>query len=94
MTNVSLRSFLRRLVPASSALFAHVEHSVAAIPHDEVRFSRSALPKVLMYTWLAWQEKPGRSYSTAILTGYFDPHESQADAFFAWLKRLYLAEDD
>jgi hypothetical protein len=90
----TLESFLRLLVPVESRLFAHVEHSVATIPQDEVRFSQSALPKVLIYTWLAWQEKPGRSYSTAIGARYFDSHSHQASTFMDWLNHLYLGEAD
>ena len=55
-----LEDFLYLLLPPESRLFAHVQASVGAIPQEDVRFSAPGTePKVLLHTWLAWQERPG-----------------------------------
>ena len=52
-----LEDFLRFLVPDCDALLPHVEQAVNTLP--ETRFDSLKRPKVLMHTWLAWQEEPG-----------------------------------
>lgn len=88
-----LEHFLRRLVPANSRLFAHVQSSVDAIPLEEVKFTELARPKVLIHTYLAWQADPGCPYGTAIKSNFLNPHTPEVDAFITWLNRLYLNED-
>jgi hypothetical protein len=85
-----LEDFLRFLVPAGSRLFEHVKSSVAAIPERERRFSKPTEPKVLIHTWLAWQEEPGRPYGTAITARFLDPNVAQVDDLVAWIKRLFF----
>ncbi len=85
-----LEDFLRFLVPDASPLFAHVTECVATIPSGERRFGPAAEPKVLIHTWLAWQEEPGRPMGTAITARYLDPSVRQVDTLIAWLKKLFL----
>lgn len=88
--NGILEDFLRMLVPAGSSLFAHVESSVAAIPANEKRFSNVAIPKVLIHTWLAWQQEPGKPLGTSISSRFLDPTVPQVDILVSWLNRLYF----
>ena len=85
-----LENFLRFLVPDGSALFRHVESSVAAIPAGERRFSDLAAPKAIIHTWLAWQEEPGKPLGTAITARYLDPDVAQVDVLVSWLNRLFF----
>ena len=85
-----LEDFLRFLVPEGSQLFRHVESSVMAIPEGERRFSQFDEPKAIIYTWLAWQEKPGKPLGTAITAKFLDPNVGQVDVLIAWLKRLFF----
>jgi hypothetical protein len=85
-----LENFLRFLVPAGSALFEHVESSVAAIPEGERRFTELAKPKAIIHTWLAWQEEPGKPLGTAITARYLDSGVAQVDDLVSWLNRLFF----
>ncbi|MBF0496922.1 MAG: hypothetical protein HQK58_10185 [Deltaproteobacteria bacterium] len=89
-----LEDFLRFLVPAGSPLFEHVTSSVAAIPEGARLFGSLAEPKAVMHTWLAWQEKPGKSLGTAITARYLDPDVPQVDVLMSWLKRLFLPQSE
>ncbi len=84
-----LEDFLALLVPADSALFAHAKQAVAQIPVEQRLFAAVAEPKVLIHTWLAWQEKPGLPYGTAITARFLNPFHPEADRFVAWLRELF-----
>ena len=84
-----LEDFLTFLVPTGSGLFEHVESCVKSIPDGERRFSPAAVPKALIHTWLAWQEKPGKPLGTAITARYLDPDVPQVDGLISWLRSLY-----
>jgi uncharacterized protein DUF3226 len=84
-----LEDFLRFLVPEGSALFDHVESSVAAIPQGGRLFSQLAEPKAVIHTWLAWQKDPGKPLGTAITARFLDPHVPQVDALVSCLNRLF-----
>lgn len=85
-----LEDFLRFLVPPSSRLFDHVIKSVASIASEDRLFSQFAEPKVLIHTWLAWQEEPGKPLGTAITARYLDANVLEVDVLVDWLKRLYF----
>lgn len=85
-----LEDFLHFLVPTDSQLFEHVKSSVAAIPEAERRFSQLAEPKVVIHTWLAWQQEPGKPLGTAITAKFLDPNVEQVDVLVAWLKLLFF----
>lgn len=89
-----LENFLRFLVPDGSALFEHVESSIAAIPEGEQRFSQLAQPKAIIHTWLAWQEEPGKPLGTAITARYLDSTVAQVDVLVSWLKRLFFPDSN
>ena len=89
-----LEDFLRFLVPKGSPLFEHVISSVSAIPEGERRFTRLAEPKVLIHTWLAWQEEPGKPLGTAITARYLDPSAPQVEVLVSWLTRLFFPAGD
>jgi hypothetical protein len=85
-----LEDFLRFLVPPGSALFTHVQSSVAGIPSAEKRFSQLAEPKAVIHTWLAWQKVPGRPLGTAITAKFLDANVAEVDVLVAWLKKLFF----
>ena len=89
-TDGIIEDFLRYLIPDPSPLYDHVELSVDAIPANEIKFTELAKPKVLIHTWLAWQEDPGYPYGLAITAKFLDPDVPEAKTFVDWLNRLYL----
>jgi hypothetical protein len=52
-----LEDFAVLLVPPGDSLWARAEHCVQSIPESERRCP--SLAKVLIHTWLAWQDDPG-----------------------------------
>ncbi|MGK7944727.1 MAG: DUF3226 domain-containing protein [Microcystaceae cyanobacterium] len=45
--------------------------------------------KALIYTWLAWQEKPGRPMGQAITNHYLKHNSETVKAFTHWLSTLF-----
>ena len=87
-----LGHFLSFLVPQQpNALFCHVNACVDSIP--DIRFSQNDKPKAIIHTWLAWQEKPGRPYGTAITAHFLDPDVPQVDVLVSWLERLFVGQE-
>ncbi len=82
-----LEDFLPHLVPQTDALIDYATDVVDGLP--EQRFRDQDRPKVVMHTWLAWQEKPGRPYGTAIEIGYLKLDVPQVDGLVSWLERLF-----
>lgn len=85
-----LEDFLRFLVPDGDPLFSHVEQSLHAIPPEQCRFTELKKPKAKIYTWLAWQEEPGKPFGQAITARYLDPNLPAADIFADWLRRTFF----
>ncbi|MCX6647209.1 MAG: hypothetical protein NTY09_12755 [bacterium] len=90
MDNGILEDFLKFLVPDNSLLFEHVKSSVEGIPENEIKFRALDQSKVLIHTWLAWQEKPGLPYGLAITAKFLDPDAPQVDILVEWLNRLFV----
>jgi len=88
-TTGNLENFLEFLVPANSPLYDHVISSVDEIPPSEQKFSTVDRSKVLIHTWLAWQNEPGKPLGTAITAKYLDPTVPQVDTLISWLNRLF-----
>lgn len=84
----ALEDFLKFLIPDDSQLFQMAASAVARIPPEHRRFSSQSVPKAELYTWLAWQEVPGRPYGTAIHNRYFHRESSKAAPFLEWLTRI------
>ncbi|MEM6403418.1 MAG: DUF3226 domain-containing protein, partial [Cyanobacteria bacterium P01_D01_bin.116] len=49
----------------------------------------SHLDKANIYTWLAWQNEPGRQLHDAIKQRILNPNHPKANVFFNWFKDLY-----
>lgn len=52
-------------------------------------FIETHLDKANIYTWLAWQEPPGRQLHQAITQRILDPTKQEAQPFVRWFKSLY-----
>ena len=84
-----LEDFLRFLVPPGSALFTHVQSSVAGIPAAEKRFTELAEPKAIIHTWLAWQEEIRTPLGLALAKSYLKASSSKAQQFMSWIAQLF-----
>jgi hypothetical protein len=45
--------------------------------------------KANIYTWLAWQNPPGRQLHQAIIERILNPQHPNAQKFVKWFKNLY-----
>ena len=91
----ALEDFASALVPASDALWPRARAAVADIP-SELRQCRHD-PKVVIHTWLAWQEEPGTPLGLALAKRYLDAEHAAAKRLADWLRRLFVeprAPDD
>ena len=52
-------------------------------------FKDSYLDKAKIYTWLAWQEEPGRQLHQAIKYQILNPQHPKTQTFVTWFKTLY-----
>ena len=85
-----LETFLKTLVPDQSedvwnqAVGCVREAKPKGAPYREID-----IPKVNLYTWLAWQDPPGQSPGLALTKKILDPKSTKAAPFVAWFRQLY-----
>lgn len=84
-----LEDFVQKLVPPDNPLLLRARQAVKEIPSDLRRFRKQHAPKAEIYTWLAWQEKPGCSFGPAVKSGLLDGNQPAAKDFMAWLRRVF-----
>lgn len=88
-----LETFLTNLVPDGelNRLFQHARDSALRAKGEfQAPYKEVHLDKVLVHTWLAWQEEPGQQLHTALKASVLKPREvALAQKFVAWFCRLY-----
>jgi len=84
-----LETFLQTLIRDDDPLIGHAESATDAASSLGAKFSQPDRIKAMIHTWLAWQEKPGLPYGTAIRAKYFEHDSRVANAFIAWFRNLY-----
>ncbi len=84
-----LEDFLHFLVPAEDSLWLLAEEIVQQVEVQECRFRPTYRSKAKMYTWLAWQEEPGKPLGQAITARYLDANASHAQKLVAWMRNLF-----
>lgn len=85
-----LENFLTRLVPQTSqAIWNHSVQSANAARDLGAPFKVNHDAKAYLYTWLAWQDAPGRPPGESIKKGYLDARSPSAARFVAWFMALY-----
>jgi hypothetical protein len=89
-----LEGFLAGLIPANSQeLWAHAIESAnnakarLGAPYREIH-----AVKAHFYTWLAWQDTPGRPPGETIKKGHLDARAASVRTFVEWFLRLYQLE--
>ncbi len=85
-----LETFLAYMIPNSSELLWQFAQEVAA--EAKIRgavFTDAHCDKANIYTWLAWQNPPGRQLHQAIMERILNPQHPNAQKFVNWFKRLY-----
>jgi len=85
----TLETFLRGLISEEDPLTRHAESATDSATQLGARFARADRLKAVVHAWLAWQEKPGLPYGTAIRARYFTHDHHVVARFVEWFKRLY-----
>ncbi|MFW5764028.1 MAG: DUF3226 domain-containing protein [Coleofasciculus sp.] len=85
-----LETFLAYMIPNESEPFwQYAQDVVTEAKHRGVPFIDAHFDKANIYTWLAWQNPPGRQLHNAIMEHILNPQHPQAQPFMTWLKKLY-----
>lgn len=87
-----LENLLDSLIPPQDALRSLAEESANQAHQKGAKFAEKDRIKAIMHTWLAWQEKPGHPYGTAIEAKYFNHDSPAARAFVEWCRTLFPAK--
>ena len=89
-TTGMLETFLRYLVPDESELLWQYAQAVTQEARNKgAKYIDNHLDKANIYTWLAWQNKPGRQLHQAVKEKILDPTHPKAQTFVKWFKNLY-----
>lgn len=85
-----LETFLAYLVPEErSPIYDWAKDAAHEAKIKGAEFIDAHLDKAYIYTWLAWQNPPGRQLHAAIRDKVLQPDHPNAQNFVGWFKRLY-----
>ena len=84
-----LEHFANQMIPSDDPLWPKATKAVADLPAEQRRFIPEHAGKAELYTWLAWQEKPGKPMGLAVTFQYLRSHAPLAQRFVNWATRLY-----
>ena len=85
-----LETFLIYMIPTDSATLWQFAQAVTQEAKSQgAVFTDSHLDKANIYTWLAWQNPPGRQLHQAIMEHILHPNHPNAQKFVIWFKTLY-----
>jgi hypothetical protein len=89
-TRGMLETFLAYLVPNESAtLWQYTKQTVIEAKDNGANYKQTHLDKANIYTWLAWQNPPGRQLHNAVMEKILNPHHPKARVFIKWFRDLY-----
>lgn len=85
-----LETFLAYLIPDDSEpLWKYAQQVVTESKGKGSLYIDAHLDKAYIYTWLAWQNPPGRQLHNAIKEKILNPQHPNAQTFVNWFKTLY-----
>lgn len=85
-----LETFLAYLIRnESDELWDFAKQSVQKAKGHKAPFTDVQTDKANIYTWLAWQDPPGRQLHDAVKQRILDPKHHTAQSFVEWFKALY-----
>lgn len=90
-TQGMLETFLKYLVPDErQSLWKYAQEVTQEAKQKGATFKDPHhLDKANIYTWLAWQNPPGRQLHDAVKQKILNPNHPQAQNFVKWFKALY-----
>ena len=87
-----LEDFLIRLIPEdedSRGLYELAGRCVAEAARSGAPFKCAHRTKAEIYTWLAWQDEPGRQLHQAVHHRVLDPERPESQPFVRWFRQLF-----
>ena len=85
-----LEDFLIRLIPEKSRVLYELAGKCAAeAARSGAPFKEVHRTKAEIYTWLAWQDEPGRQLHEAVHHRVLDPEGPESRPFVRWFRRLF-----
>ncbi len=85
-----LETFLTYLIPDSNNSLWQLAQNVTQTAKEQgAPFKQTHFDKANIYTWLAWQDPPGRQLHDAIKQRILDPRHPEAQTFVTWFRNLY-----
>jgi hypothetical protein len=85
-----LETFLAYMIPdQSDRLWQFAKEAAIRAKNRGATFKDTYFDKANIYTWLAWQEEPGRQLHQAIQQQILQPQHPNAQGFVSWFKDLY-----
>ena len=85
-----LETFLAYMIPnETEMLWQFAQSSVEEATNQGANFTEFQRDKANIYTWLAWQNPPGRQLHQAVMEKILDPTHPNAQKFVTWFKELY-----
>lgn len=85
-----LETFLTYLIPMENEELWQFAQKVAQEAKSKgAVFTELQVDKANIYTWLAWQNPPGRQLHQAIMERILNPIAPNAQKFVTWFKALY-----
>ncbi len=85
-----LETFLAYMIPdGKDALWQFAQQVTQSAKSQGAVFTDAHFDKANIYTWLAWQEPPGRQLHQAVMERILNPKHQKAEKFVTWFKTLY-----
>ncbi len=85
-----LETFLAYMIPTEgSALWQFAQAATTEARNKGAGFIDAHLDKAHIYTWLAWQDPPGRQLHQAVAERILYPSHPNAQKFVTWFRALY-----
>ena len=86
-----LEDFIKFLVPGNDVLLPKAQQILTEIETGNINpYADVHKPKVLIHTWLAWQERPGTPLGQAITAKYLTTENKElCEKFINWIKMVF-----
>lgn len=89
----ALEDFLSSLVPTDDALWPIAQKCTAEALEAGAPIGEGQRSKGHIHTWLAWQERPGMPFGTALTAEVLGKDGRIATRFLEWVRQLFGAGD-
>ena len=90
----ALEDFLIDLINPADPLRSHARDATVQAQVMGAGFPANARRKAELRAWLAWCEKPGLPYGSALRAGYFHHDSPDSEAFVTWFRELFHPQDE